>query len=91
MINVTTLIAALCTFPTVNIKDNATKDFSTKLQNLVDGGPEKLQVIIDFDQTLTKVYDDRTRSESSWMILSKSQLMPEVQSGTQLFKLLLLF
>ena len=75
---VTALITALFSLPKVHIKENAKKDISKKLQNLLDGGPEKLQLIVDFDHTLTKCYDERTRTESSWTILSKSPLMPEV-------------
>lgn len=48
-----------------------------KIRKLVDGGPEKLQVIVDFDYTLTKAHKDGVPVECSWGVLETYPKLPE--------------
>lgn len=65
---------------TILLKDNVhirNKDHVEQLINdLVDGGKEKLQVISDFDQTLTKQQVDGQRCLTSFGIFSECKQLP---------------
>ncbi|XP_018016500.1 cytosolic 5'-nucleotidase 3 isoform X2 [Hyalella azteca] len=48
------------------------------LQRLISGGFPKLQIVADFDYTLTRVHDETgKRLHCSWGVLDNSPLMPE--------------
>ncbi len=47
------------------------------LKTLNSGGLEKLQVVADFDYTLTKTRNEKGSLDCSWGVLENSPLMPE--------------
>ena len=47
------------------------------LKTLNSGGLEKLQVVADFDYTLTKTKNEKGSLDCSWGVLENSPLMPE--------------
>jgi len=47
-----------------------------KIQNLVKAGPESLQVIVDFDYTLTRSHKDGQPVECSWGVLETYRELP---------------
>uniref|UniRef100_A0A2P2I1C9 5'-nucleotidase n=1 Tax=Hirondellea gigas TaxID=1518452 RepID=A0A2P2I1C9_9CRUS len=65
----------------IRIKDPARTE--EILQRLIDGGFKKLQVVADFDYTMTRVYnEDGERCHCSWGVLDNSPLMPEFYRST---------
>ena len=47
-----------------------------KIQSLVKAGPESLQVIVDFDYTLTRSHKDGEPVECSWGVLETYRELP---------------
>ena len=47
-----------------------------KIRKLVEGGPEQLQMIVDFDYTLTRAHKDGASVECSWGVLENYKELP---------------
>merc|ERR1712142_202311 len=47
------------------------------LKSVLDGGYEKLQVIVDFDYTLTRVHRDGENLHCSWGVFETSKFVPQ--------------
>nr|XP_022901555.1 7-methylguanosine phosphate-specific 5'-nucleotidase [Onthophagus taurus] len=61
--------------PHVYIKDKAKVNLI--INELVNGGQSKLQVILDFDRTITKQHDDGVPQVSSFAIFEKCPSLPD--------------
>ncbi|XP_043220593.1 cytosolic 5'-nucleotidase 3-like isoform X2 [Amphibalanus amphitrite] len=61
---------------TIKMKDPA--KVANMVSQLVSEGPSKLQVILDFDHTLTRVHDNGNKCACTWEILDRSDLMPQM-------------
>lgn len=48
----------------------------SKLKSFFDGGPEKLQLIVDFDNTLTRHHKNGVLTDCSWGVMENSPLLP---------------
>ena len=46
------------------------------LRRMVEGGRERLQFVVDFDQTLTRVHRDGLPVDCSWGVMENSPLLP---------------
>lgn len=53
------------------------QDVDEKIRKLVTDGPDKLQVIVDFDYTLTKAHKDGVPVECSWGVLETYPRLPD--------------
>lgn len=60
---------------TVHMKDR--NDVEKKLYQLIKGGASKLQVIADFDKTLTRVHKDGVSCATTYAILEQAPFLPE--------------
>ncbi|XP_076051995.1 cytosolic 5'-nucleotidase IIIB isoform X1 [Oratosquilla oratoria] len=60
--------------PDVRMRDPA--HVEDVLRQLIAGGTPKLQLVVDFDQTLTRVHVEGKRCHCSWGIMDNSDLMP---------------
>lgn len=49
----------------------------SKLKTIFDGGKEKLQLIVDFDNTLTRHHKDGKLTDCSWGVMENSPLLPK--------------
>jgi len=49
----------------------------TKLKAIYDGGCEKLQLIVDFDNTLTRHHKNGCLIDNSWGVMENSPLLPK--------------
>ena len=49
----------------------------TKLKAIFDGGCEKLQLIVDFDRTLTRHHKNGNLTDCSWGVMENSPLLPK--------------
>lgn len=68
-----------------NVKIKNLEATEAKLKKIVDGGYASLQVVTDYDHTLTRVFaEDGSRYECSWGVLDHSSLMPKFyRDGTR--------
>ena len=48
-----------------------------KLKSIVDGGHQKLQLIVDFDNTLTRHHKNGVLTDCSWGVMENSPLLPK--------------
>ena len=48
-----------------------------KLKTITDGSHEKLQLIVDFDNTLTRHHKNGTLTDCSWAVMENSPLLPK--------------
>jgi len=60
-----------------NIKIGNLEKVKEKLQILLDGGPEKLQILSDFDWTMTKWKENGKLLPSSHGVMEESDVMPK--------------
>lgn len=56
--------------PNVHIKNP--EELEVKLNGLINGGVDKLQVVSDFDQTITKQHENGKRHMSSFRKLNEA-------------------
>lgn len=60
--------------PLLRIKDVSSVD--SKLKSIINGGHEKLQFIVDFDNTLTRHHKNGKLLDCSWGVMESSPLLP---------------
>ncbi len=51
------------------------------LTKLISGGADKLQLVVDFDNTLTRVHRDGQALDNSWGVMENSPLLPADYTG----------
>ena len=61
--------------PLMRVRDKAKVE--SLLRNLIADGFENLQIIADFDYTLTKTRNESGLIDCSWGVLENSRLMPQ--------------
>lgn len=62
--------------PSIRVRDRAKVE--KLLKNLIDGGAEKLQLVIDFDHTLTKTHNEvGEKVDCSWGVMENSSLLSQ--------------
>ena len=49
----------------------------TKLKGILEGGHQKLQLIVDFDNTLTRYHKNGVLTDCSWGVMENSPLLPK--------------
>ncbi len=59
-----------------HVKVNKPDKVEQVLARMRAGGPERLQVLADFDMTLTRVHRDGKKLECSWGVMESSPLLP---------------
>ena len=72
---VSSVIQKLQSRPSIKIQ-NLTK-VENLLSTIISGGNRNLQVIIDFDYTMTRVHKNGQRLDCSWGVMENSKLLPE--------------
>lgn len=73
----TTIVSKLLNdYPKERIRIQNPNEVEKMMKDIIDGGREKLQVIADFDYTLTRVHDGKgQRIECSWGVIENSSIM----------------
>jgi len=61
--------------PTIKVGDKEAVD--SKIANILSGGHEKLQLVVDFDNTLTRHHKDGKIIDNSWGVMENSPLLPK--------------
>jgi len=71
--------------PQIKVRD--AEDLKAKLQVLVEGGAEKLQILSDFDWTITKWKHEGKSCPSSHGVMEESDIMPQsfIKKVTDIF------
>lgn len=64
-------------YPALKVADDKHNSVDTKLQSMFNGGHEKLQLIVDFDNTLTRHHKDGKLTDCSWGVMENSPLLPK--------------
>ncbi len=73
--NSTTIVQDLLeTFPSMKVGNCAVVE--SKLKSIFDGGQNKLQLIVDFDNTLTRHHKNGVLTDCSWGVMENSPLLP---------------
>ena len=62
-------------YPALRVKDKDVVE--NKLKTIFDGGKEKLQLIVDFDNTLTRHHKNGNLTDCSWGVMENSPLLPK--------------
>ena len=60
-----------------SIKIQDTSRVENLLSTIISGGNKNLQVVIDFDYTMTRVHKNGQRLDCSWGVMENSNLLPE--------------
>jgi len=63
------------TYPCLKVGNKAAVE--TKLKAIFEGGCEKLQLIVDFDNTLTRHHKNGNLTDCSWGVMENSPLLPK--------------
>ena len=63
------------TYPCLKVGNKAAVE--TKLKAISEGGCEKLQLIVDFDNTLTRHHKNGNLTDCSWGVMENSPLLPK--------------
>ena len=63
------------TYPSLKVGNKAAVE--TKLKAISEGGCEKLQLIVDFDNTLTRHHKNGNLTDCSWGVMENSPLLPK--------------
>ena len=65
----------MASYNSIKVRDKI--EVESKLKSLLDGGHSKLQLIVDFDNTLTRHHKNGVLTDCSWGVMENSPLLPK--------------